>query len=86
MIEVELADAKIRILDAGGADNLDLTSAAFEVIEGGFTPVLPNIAQTAEPLLVDADADGHREPDQPRDGVAPEEDGAGRLPAAAQRL
>jgi hypothetical protein len=55
MIEVELADAKIRILDAGGADNLDLTSAAFEVIEGGFTPVLPNTAQTAEPLLIDAE-------------------------------
>jgi hypothetical protein len=40
MIEVELADAKIRILDAGGADNLDLTSAAFEVIETGSLPFL----------------------------------------------
>lgn len=32
MIEVELADAKIRILDAGGADNLDLTGAARDLI------------------------------------------------------
>lgn len=40
MIEVELADAKIRILDAGGADDLDLTAAAFELIESGNVPHL----------------------------------------------
>jgi hypothetical protein len=53
MIEVELADAKIRILDAGGADNLDLTAAAFELIESGHVPPFAFIGRIAEPVLVD---------------------------------
>lgn len=36
MVEVELADAKIRILDMGGAYNLDLTGAAVALLEADY--------------------------------------------------
>lgn len=52
MIEVELADAKIRILDAGGADNLDFTSAALEVLAMGAEPVLSGLNSHGWPVHV----------------------------------
>lgn len=40
MLEVELADAKIRILDVGGADRLDLTGAAMELMAEQLVPTI----------------------------------------------